>query len=81
MAAPAKTWLPQVYTVEEGTVIARQISSTAPAADEWAGLKDMFMKNQLQRKREDVAMAFMQNLLEKAEISIHPEALDQISLR
>lgn len=81
MAAPANTWLPQVYNVEEGTVIARQISSTPPAADEWAQLKEMFMKNQLQRKREDVAMAFMQNLLEKAEISIHPEALDQISLR
>ncbi len=81
MASPTDTWLPKAYSVAEGTVVARQVSTTPPTAEEWEGLKGMFMKNLLQRKREDAGMAFMRGLLDKAEISVNLQALDQISLR
>ena len=81
LAAPADKWLPQTYSVAEGTVIARPLAVTPVKAEDWEALKGMFMSNLLQRKREDVAMAFMNNLLDKATISINADALGQISLK
>ncbi len=80
LTAPEGKWLPQVYQVAEGAVVARPLSSTPPTDQEWQGLKSIFMQNLLQRKREDVATAFMRNLVDKAEIVSHPDALEQIRL-
>jgi peptidyl-prolyl cis-trans isomerase D len=81
LSSDGKSWLPGVYDIAKGTVIARVSSIELPAEQEWAGGKEMVMREMIQGKSQEVVNAFLRRLYASASIEETPGVLDQIRFR
>ncbi|KAF4531162.1 hypothetical protein B566_EDAN019199 [Ephemera danica] len=78
LTAPAGQWLPSAYDTPEGAVIARVSSISPPAVDEWEKGKARFVPAYTQAKQEEIADAYMNNLLGKAKVEVNQKSLNSL---
>jgi peptidyl-prolyl cis-trans isomerase D len=70
-------WLPESYAFPEGYVLAKAVTVTPPADEEWAAEKDLWLTTLNQRAEEQTMQAFVADLRAKADVRIaNPALLD-----
>ena len=80
-ASPVGQWLPGVHTTESGAVVAA-VNSIVPASEtEWEAMQSMFMQALSRNKEEQALMAFMNDVIARAEIKEFPEVIESIPLQ
>jgi Parvulin-like peptidyl-prolyl isomerase len=80
-SSPAGKWLPGVHMTENGAVVAA-VNSVVPASGaEWEAMQSMFTQALSRNKEEQALMAFMNDVISRAEIKEFPEVIDGIPLQ
>lgn len=74
-------WLPEVFDVAQGAVVARLAETRAVDDEHWSALKGIFMAQYGERRRNDAAGAFINKLYKQATIERSEEALQNLTFR
>ena len=74
-------WLPAVYEVNNGTVIARLAEITPAPVEQWEQMKPFLLNAILQNKREMVIAAYFDNVGNRAKVEAFENILDMIPLQ
>ena len=72
-------WLPSVYEVDEGVVIARVFSVEPVKEGEWEQYKDIFIAQFGMSRTTEVQQVFMLGLDERADVQLYLEVLDSLA--
>lgn len=73
--AKANVWLPKVYKLKDGYVIARLKKTIPPKEQSWEEQRSHWISNITERKKQLLFQAILEGLREKAEISINAPSL------
>lgn len=71
--AQLNQWLPSVYALDKGVVMARVVSVTPPTTEVWQQVEPMLTNALLQSKREQLFSAFLVMLQDKATITVRTD--------